>query len=85
MNDEVPPATINVISQKRNYSVDAFMEAFSVSRNTVYDEIKKGDLRIFKYKSRTFITFEDAEEWLKKLRDNNDRRIRPSHRTKKKN
>lgn len=84
MEKEIPPATITVIAQKENYSVDAFMEAFSVSRNTTYEEMRNGNLRFFKYNSRTFITHEDAKEWLKKVRESGERRILPSNRFKKK-
>lgn len=66
--DEVPTA-ITVISQKENYSVDAFMEAFSISRNTFYAEVRAERLVVFKYNRRTFVTRADAEAWLKKIKE----------------
>jgi len=84
MIEERPLETIKVISYKENYSVDAFMETYSISRNTVYEEIRKGTLEIFKYNRRTFITREAAEKWLKKLSESSNKRILPSNRSKKK-
>lgn len=84
MTNESPPETILVIPQKENYSVKAFMETYSISLNTVYEEIRKGRLEIFKYNRRTFITREAAECWLKKISETGNKRILPSNRSKKK-
>jgi len=76
------PTDVTVIL-KQNYSVDAFMDAYSISRNTFYAEVKAGNLKIFKYNRRTFVTRESAEDWLKKVVENGSKRILPSRRHKR--
>ncbi len=49
------------------YNIPAFCRAFSLSRSSVYHEIKTGRLRRVKVGSRTLISYEAARDWLRIL------------------
>ena len=53
--------------QPRVYSLKDFAKTFNVSIGTVYNELKDGRLHATKIGTRTLITREQAEEWLKCL------------------
>jgi excisionase family DNA binding protein len=48
-------------------SIDAFSERYGPGRTKVYEEIKAGRLRARKVGTRTIITEDDAEDWLRSL------------------
>jgi hypothetical protein len=47
----------------RAYTINSFVQAFPISRTSVYEEIKAGRLRSRKVAGRTLIATEDAEAW----------------------
>lgn len=66
MEDKNPPV-VALPSQKENYSVKAFLHAYCITANVFYDEVRAGNLKIFKHRKRTYVTRADAELWLKKF------------------
>jgi hypothetical protein len=60
----------NTSSQKQRMSVDDFLEEYSITRCGFYAEKKSGRLRTIKDGRRTFVTRQDAEDWLQKQREN---------------
>ena len=48
-------------------SIAAFSKAFGLSRTTVYELVKQGDLRTFKVGKRRLISLEAADEWRRRL------------------
>jgi excisionase family DNA binding protein len=51
----------------RAMSIREFSERYGPGRTTIYEEIKLGRLRARKCGTRTFITEDDAEDWLRSL------------------
>jgi excisionase family DNA binding protein len=51
----------------RAMSIAEFSERYGPGRTTIYEEIKLGRLRARKCGKRTFITEDDAEDWLQSL------------------
>jgi hypothetical protein len=54
-------------ARHRAMSVSEFSERYGPGRTTIYQEIKLGRLRARKCGKRTFITEDDAEDWLRSL------------------
>ena len=54
-------------ARQRAMSVSEFSERYGPGRTTIYEEIKLGRLRARKCGKRTFITEDDAEDWLRSL------------------
>jgi excisionase family DNA binding protein len=54
-------------ARQRAMSISEFSERYGPGRTTVYEEIKLGRLRARKCGKRTFITEDDAEQWLQAL------------------
>jgi excisionase family DNA binding protein len=54
-------------ARQRAMSISEFSERYGPSRTTIYEEIKLGRLRARKCGARTFITEDDAEDWLRSL------------------
>lgn len=52
---------------KLSYTVPEFQEATGLGRNSVYEEVKRGRLRITKVGRRSIIRAEDARAWLASL------------------
>jgi excisionase family DNA binding protein len=52
---------------QRAMSIDEFSKRYGPGKTTIYEEIKLGRLRTRKCGRRTFITEDDAEEWLRSL------------------
>ena len=52
---------------QRAMSISEFSERYGPGRTRVYEEIKLGRLRARKCGKRTFITEDDAEDWLQDL------------------
>ncbi len=50
------------------YSVNQAVEATSVGRSLLYEEIRAGKLKTFKVGSRTLIASEDLATWLNSYR-----------------
>ncbi len=78
---EMPPE-INVVF-KENYSIESFLAAYDISRRRFYDEVKCGNLEIYKYRDRTFVTRESAQKWLREVADKADKKLLPHRRNKK--
>jgi excisionase family DNA binding protein len=53
--------------RQRAMSIAEFSDRYGPGRTTVYEEIKSGRLRARKCGKRTFITEDDAEDWLRCL------------------
>ena len=74
-NDEAIMTTDSKISEaerarggrQRAMSISEFSERYGPGRTTIYEEIKLGRLRARKCGKRTFITEDDAEDWLQSL------------------
>jgi excisionase family DNA binding protein len=54
-------------ARQRAMSISEFSERYGPGRTTIYEEIKLGRLRARKCGKRTFITEDDAEDWLRSL------------------
>jgi hypothetical protein len=54
-------------AQLRAMSISEFSERYGPGRTAIYEEIKLGRLRARKCGKRTFITEDDAEDWLRSL------------------
>jgi len=50
--------------ERLSYGIREAVEATSVGRSLLYEEIKSGKLRVFKIGSRTLIASEDLQSWL---------------------
>ena len=46
-----------------NWSVDDFCRAYGIGRTLVYEEIKRGELKIIKVGNRTLIPDSEARAW----------------------
>ena len=55
--------------QKRAYSLKSFCDAHDVGRSKIYEEISAGRLKASKVGRRTIITVDNAEAWLKNLKE----------------
>jgi excisionase family DNA binding protein len=51
------------------YTIDELSDASGVGRTKIYEEIRSGRLRAKKLGSRTLITAEAANDWVKQLPD----------------
>ena len=49
-----------------NWRVDDFAKAHGIGRTLVYDEIKRGELKIIKVGNRTLIPDSEAKAWQKR-------------------
>lgn len=54
---------------KRAYTIAEFCHAFPVGRSTTYKEIKSRRLKSVKLGRKRIILHDDAEAWLKNLKD----------------
>src|SRR5438067_13633658 len=54
-------------ARQRAMSISEFSERYGPGRTTIYEEIKLGRLRARKCGKRTWITEDDAEDWLRSL------------------
>jgi hypothetical protein len=54
-------------ARQRVMSISEFSARYGPGRTTIYEEIKLGRLRARKCGKRTFITEDDAEDWLRSL------------------
>jgi excisionase family DNA binding protein len=54
--------------EKELMTLPEFLERYSISRTTLYREIKDGRLRATKVGRRTLVARVDAEAWLRTLR-----------------
>jgi excisionase family DNA binding protein len=54
-------------ARQRAMSVDDFCNRYNVGRTKAYEEINAGRLRARKVGTRTIITDDDAEDWLRCL------------------
>jgi len=50
-------------TERVNWGVDAFAIAHGIGRTLVYEEIKKGELKIIKVGNRTLIPDSEAKAW----------------------
>jgi hypothetical protein len=55
--------------EQRLLTIADFVSAYRTSRSTVYREFISGRLRRTKIGARTYIAVDDAENWLKAVRD----------------
>ena len=55
------------MTEKELFSIEEFMDKYSVTRTTTYSEIKKGKLLSRKIGRRTFIRRTDANLWMDTL------------------
>ena len=55
--------------QKELYDVKTFLDVFSVSKNKFYSEVARGALRLTKIGFRSYITKQDSEAWVSRIRD----------------
>lgn len=51
-------------------TVKDFLRQYTISRTSFYAEVKNGNLPIIKRGRRTLVAKEDADAWVKKLRQN---------------
>lgn len=56
--------------EKKLFTVEDFLTAFSTSRFVFYQQVKKGLLKTRKLGRRTYIRPEDAKEWVDNLPEN---------------
>lgn len=50
--------------EKRAYKVSEFCMAFGIGKTLLYEEVRKGRLKVFKVKTVTLISAEAAKNWL---------------------
>ena len=55
--------TPNDAISRINWRIDEFCHAHGVGRSFVYEEIKRGELRVIKAGRRTLIPNGEAQEW----------------------
>jgi len=55
-------------NQKELFTVPQFIERYAISRTSLYEEAKRGRLRLLKRGRRTLIERQAAEDWLDSLR-----------------
>jgi hypothetical protein len=53
----------NVPTQRVNWRVNDFCDAHGIGRTTFYEQVKRGELRVFKLGDRTLITDAEAKLW----------------------
>lgn len=51
------------LDQRVNWRINDFCQCHGVGRTLVYDEIKRGELKIFKVGKRTLISDIEAQAW----------------------
>jgi excisionase family DNA binding protein len=66
-NLEISQREPAVRARPRAMSIAEFSERYGPGLTTIYEEIKLGRLRAHKCGRRTFITEDDAEDWLRSL------------------
>ena len=49
--------------ERVNWRVDDFCQAYGIGRTLVYEEIKRGELKIIKVGNRTLIPDSEAKAW----------------------
>lgn len=54
---------------KKLYSIEEFIEAYSISRAQYYILVRKKKLKIVRMGKRPMIRIEDAEKWVASLED----------------
>lgn len=57
------------ISTRLAYGIDEAVQATSIGRSFLYQEIRAGNLKIFKIGSRTLIAADDLGAWLKSYQE----------------
>ena len=55
------------VMNKRMYTIRGFTEYFGPGKTKTYELINKGELRLVKFGSRSFIPAESAEAWRDRL------------------
>lgn len=63
LNQKQVPLTL----KKRAHTIREFSHIYNVSRSGVYVELARGSLKAIKLGSKTLITDDEAERWLKSL------------------
>lgn len=58
---------MNDTTQKQAYSVNDFLDAFSIGRTMFYREVNDGRLKIHKIGTKTIVKAADACAWLDNL------------------
>jgi excisionase family DNA binding protein len=66
-NPEIPQREPARRPRPRAMSIAEFSERYGLGRTTIYKEINLKRLRAHKCGRRTFITEDDAEDWLRSL------------------
>jgi excisionase family DNA binding protein len=67
VSPKISEAELTCSARQRAMSISEFSERYGPGRTTIYEEIKRGRLRARKCGKRTFITEDDAEDWLQSL------------------
>jgi excisionase family DNA binding protein len=55
------------VKYELSYTIDGLAAAVGISRWSIHDAMKKGEIPFFKIGRRTFIHKNDAKEWIKKF------------------
>lgn len=57
--------------QKELFTVTEFLELFSISRTSFYEQVKQGKIRLLKLGKKSLIRRDDAEAWVDALPNTN--------------
>ena len=66
MLDQISNTSLMPTTARVNWRVDDFAKAHGIGRTLVYEEIKRGELKIIKVGNRTLIPDSEAKAWQKR-------------------